>query len=215
MSVERIKRLRIGQALPGAVAPAALPHPGLARAWAGAQPDATGAAGTSQHQVTGQQPFGHQPFPLPLPPSMSHSHAPQSPTGTSAAAAALAQQRFGSLPPRQPAPPPPPPQHAQQQQQQQQHPHQPQQQQQQHAPYETHHFQNSPPLPPAHHQMWSGAGAGGHGMLGAPATSTAQVGSAAYGQMNTLLAQLHSERVRAGARAAWVEEPDDDEEEDW
>jgi len=33
--------------------------------------------------------------------------------------------------------------------------------------------------------------------------------------MNTLLAQLHSERVRAGARAAWVEEPDDDEEEDW
>ena len=34
MSVERIKRLRIGHALPSAMAQAGLPHPGLARAWA-------------------------------------------------------------------------------------------------------------------------------------------------------------------------------------
>ena len=88
--------------------------------------------------------------------------------------------------------------------------------QQQHVHYEPHHFQNSPPMPASQHQMWNGTGAGGHGLLeAAAATSTGPDGRAPYAQMNSILAQLHSERVRAGARAPWVEEPDDDDEEDW
>ena len=60
----------------------------------------------------------------------------------------------------------------------------------------------------------SGGGAG----LGQEAAYSDPAASTDYGAMNSLLAQLHSERVRAGARRPWVEEPDDEDEdccEDW
>ena len=220
MSVERIKRLRIsGFQAPCTSSGAAvggLPHPGLARSWAAAQQQ-----GFSQ-QSSVSFPPGQAPAPIPqplqpLPPQHQHAsfhpvqlsaRLPQSPTGTSAAAAALTQQRFGQVP--QPEPPLLAPLHQQ-----------PPSQLNLPAPQPAHYhnprdFQQSPPLPATQHQSWRGSG-GGAGS-GQEAAYSDPAASTDYGAMNSLLAQLHNERVRAGARRPWVEEPDDEDEdccEDW
>ena len=73
-----------------------------------------------------------------------------------------------------------------------------------------HHFQQSPPMTASQHRPWGGAAAD---TSFNPNDSAPAPRGTEYGAMNALLAQLHSERVRAGARPQWVEEPDD--EDDW
>ena len=146
-----------------------------------------------------------QPFDVPL--QQYNSQPPPSPTRTTEAAAALAQQRF--FPQQLLAPPP---------------------QQQLQLPQGAHsllpHFQHSPPMhhvnPPAHLSAdplppaaaFKGAGRAVPHMQPRPGLDDA-VASAMHGGMNTLLGQLHAERVRAGARKAWVEDVDDDDVLDW
>ena len=65
-------------------------------------------------------------------------------------------------------------------------------------------------MAPQHQQATSAAGS----HFGAPSAASHGAPSG-YGGINSLLGQLHSERVRAGARQRWVEDADEDEEEDW
>ena len=186
--------------------PATLPHPGLARSWATAHAPMQSQGFGGFPPAAAQQPFGVPPSQHPFggaPPPHGMMMGPPPPTTFSAAAAAAAI--CPSLNP-----------HLQQH-------HHAFQQQQQHA-YQQQHSPPMPPMPPAPPPVYGSLPAGPQ--LTPPrqpwaATRAHQHGvefpaaDAHYSGINALLGALHGERVHAGARQRWAEDPaDEDDDED-
>ena len=215
---ECMKRLRVTGS--GAPSPAGAlatinqlpPHPGLARSWAMAQASAVSPGPptpSGAHEVQATSTFGHASWP---PASQlqqvtgvharSHQENVQPlPMG------ALAS--MGSVVPHDTQPPPAAAQLRPATQPLPAHQHH-----QHHQHYQHHQHHHRPDHLPAHAARPSPASAADASAVLTGTAGDAVAHPANYGHMNTLLSQLHAERVRAGARPRWTEAEDDDDDDD-